>query len=912
MKMRAKKKWVILGAVCSVVLGTVWMALGEGVFAQEATGEVITDTKEPAAKNNSVQDKFGKPRAIETATDASSQPNPPDLGDVSDVLPQGNVGEGVSLNAAEVDIKELIKTISKATGKNFLLDPSIRGKVTIINESKMTFEEAYQAFLSALSVAGYTTVEGPANLIKVIPLKEAIQYPISIYKGSSPITDQYITRVITLNNISALDISNTVKTLVSKDGNLIAYPATNTLILTDTGTNIDRIIKIIRELDQEGPQQVIEMIPIQNATAKDITDKLNQLFDTANAAGKGKTTTATARRRTTTGDKAAGGETQEDVPSISRIIPDDRTNSIIVYGTKRAISDLKEVIVKLDTPLTGVEGTIHVYYLQNAVATELASVLSSLTSGSPAKSKASTKTTTGDKAAGSGDAEGVPSAEFEGGIKITADENTNSLVVISSPKDFETLVSKVIQPLDIPRRQVYLEAIVMELTSGKSSQWGIQAHGGAGVNVNDSTVTAFGSMFGGVLNPLAAGALGGLAGGMVSNTTVNIPVTDTDGTQSNFTIPALGLVINALQNSANANLLSTPSLLTLDNEEASILVGQNVAISTGTTTNETGTNTALSREDVGVELKITPQINESDTVRLKISQSVENILGLDKQNQPTFSKRAVDTVVVAENQQTIVIGGILEDNTTNSVQKIPLFGDIPLLGNLFKSKVKTRDKRNIVIFITPYIIRDRNDFMVILKRKIEERNQYIDYNYGKSDRKIIRENIRRHADHLLEFKEGENTPYRSPYTVNTLPVKTERVKQAELKQAQAEKAAFLNYSTATRGSSGAPVPSIRDREAFYEANLNAKETSSATTQTTSPRPTQSSDAKIEAASTPATKSVQSSPPASPPAEAPPPAAKTVAPTPVKPKPVTQPTVQSSPSPSSVPPPTQDGSIWSTE
>lgn len=731
---------------------------GDSKKTEKAAESPAPDAKlsaEPLSPAAARREKYGTSRGTDDRVFSPLAPG-------QTALPQGDIGEGVYLNATEIDVKELIKQLSKAAGKNFLLDDKIRGKVTIISESKMTMEEAYQAFLSALSVAGYTTVEGPGNLIKVVPRKEAIQYPIRIYKGTSPMTDDFITRVITLSNISALELSNVVKGLISKDGNLLAYPATNTLIITDTGTNIARLMEIVKELDKEGPQQIIQIIPIQYATAKDITDKLNQLF----AQGEDKTSRSTRRRKR---GESAGD--QEDIPAISNIIPDDRTNSIIVFGSKRGIADLLEVIAKLDTPLEGAEGTIHVHYLQHAVASELASVLSSLASGAGANVKKKGKAAATSEGGGTAAGDAIPTAEFEGGLKITADENTNSLVIVASPKDYQTLVDKVIAKLDIPRRQVYLEAIVMELSATKLSNFTPRFLGGKPMDVvgdSKEEIIGFGSLFGGAgaFTDFATtvGSLGGLAGGFISSDSINVPITDSSGASSTVSVPALGLIIHAVQENQTANVLSTPSLLTLDNEEAEIFVGSNVPFQTGNAVNATGTTTTVTREDVGIGLKITPQINESDTIRLQITQEVDNVAAasLADPNGPTTFKRSVNTVVVAENQQTVVIGGLLQDNSSMGISKVPLFGDIPLLGNLFKSRNKRREKSNILVFITPYIIRDRSDFMVILKRKLEERNNFIDHNYGRRQAKGIREDISRHAAHLLTYSEGQLSPYAKP------------------------------------------------------------------------------------------------------------------------------------------------------
>ncbi|MBI2341886.1 MAG: hypothetical protein HYU98_04055, partial [Deltaproteobacteria bacterium] len=360
--------------------------------------------------------------------------------------------ELVYLNVQDADIKDVIKQISKATGRNFIIDDKIKGKITIISERPMTREEAYQTFLSALEVAGYTIVKGPAGVIKIVPLKDATRSPIPTHVDSTPVTDMFITRLIPLQNISAVEMSNAIKPLISAEANLFAYPATNTLIITDSGTNIDRLMKIIKELDQEGPQQVMEIIPVNNASARDVAQMVDQLFEQQKAAGGAKPAVKKA------------GELEE-MAEVSKIIPDERTNSIIVLASRRAIDKVKSIIQKLDRKMEeGQEGKIHVYYLKHAKAKEMAETLSTLTAGAGAAKKD----------AKGGGAAGPVLAEFEGGMKITADEATNSLVITATAKDYQTLIDKVVSKLDIPRSQVYLEAVVMALTVKKNKSYGLR------------------------------------------------------------------------------------------------------------------------------------------------------------------------------------------------------------------------------------------------------------------------------------------------------------------------------------------------------------------------------------------------------------------------------------------------------
>src|SRR3989338_11156497 len=378
--------------------------------------------------------------------------------------------EMVYLNVNDQEIKDVIAQISKATGRNFIIDNKLRGKVTILSEKKMTKEEAYQAFLSALEVAWYTTVVGPAGIIKLVALKDAISYPIPIHVDSTPFTDSYITRLITLQNISALEMSNTIKPLISKFGNMFAYPATNTLIITDSGTNIDRVMKVIKELDQKGPQQIVQIITIKYADAKEIAQTVLQLFS---AQGARSQPAAVARRPATAGQP-------EDVEDVSQIIPDVRTNSLIVVASQRAINKVHEIIAQLDRPLgDGEGGKIHVHYLKYANAEEIAATLSGVTS------KAGAAGATKEK----GKENAI--AELEGGITLASDKTTNALIITASAKDYRILVDELISKLDIPRRQVYLESMIMELSIDKGGNYGVKGFGGGALR----SLLGFGQTF---------------------------------------------------------------------------------------------------------------------------------------------------------------------------------------------------------------------------------------------------------------------------------------------------------------------------------------------------------------------------------------------------------------------------------
>lgn len=717
---------------------------------------------------SSTYERLNVPRAIpvrpRTSTPQATTPSiPGQPGSPSTTVPStapGAMEEGLYLNAIDTDIREIIKQIAKVTGKNFLVDQKIRGKVTIISEKKMTVEEAYQAFLSALEVLGYTVVQSPGNLIKIVDLKGALQEPLPIYREESPYTDAFITRIVQLSNISALEMSNAIKGLVSREGNLFAYPATNTLIITDSGANIDRLMKIVKELDQKGPSEGLEIIPLRYADAKEVAQQITQLYEDSDT---GRTSNV---RRTVRGRLATRSAELSETPTLSAVIPDERTNSIIVKATNRALVKVRELVARLDRKLEeGAEGKIHVHYLKHANAKDLAEVLAALTASSVTAGRQVGAAGRGAQTPGSLGTRGgvaggqqVIAAEFEGGLKVAADESTNALIITASAKDYQTLATEVLDKLDIPRKQVYVEAIIMELNISSSRDVGVSGQGGGSFNIGGNPALGFGSSLGGTSAGLSAAALSGLAAGVVSQTTQTLPITQADGTITNVEIPSFGFVLNALQEDTNVNVLSTPNLLTLDNEEAEIIVGGEVPFPTGSTLT-TGGNTTfnVTRENVGITLKMTPQINEGDTVKIKLRQEITQVIpGASEvvltSLGPSTTKRSVETVVAAKDQQTIVIGGLIDDNVTVTTTKVPFLGDIPILGHLFKRTAKSKQKTNILVFLRPYIIRDTKDFLKILQKKVEERNMFITTNYGKRQQQVIRESIQSHSADLLEFR----------------------------------------------------------------------------------------------------------------------------------------------------------------
>ncbi len=768
----------------------------------------------------------------------------------ADVAATNTSGEElVRLNVQDADIRDIIKQISLATGRNFILDDNVKGKITIISPKPVTKDDAYQTFLSALAVTGFTTVKGPAGVIKIVKLKDSIQYPIPTHIDSTPYTDSFVTRLIQMNNIGVVDMMNAIKALVSKDGNIYAYPSTNTLIITDSGTNIDRLMKIIKELDQEGPQQVLEIIPIHNALARDVSQTLTTLFK------QEKQKTAPVKP----------GELEE-LDEVSNILADERTNSIILLASKRAIEKVKTIIARLDSKVaSGQEGRIHVYYLKYSKAKQLAETLAALTSGSGQKTTA-----------GPGGAGGTPKiAEFEGGIKVGADEPTNSLIVTASAKDFQTLVDRVISKLDVPRRQVYIEAVVMELSLTKSRNIGVSA----GAGLPGKGMVGFGQSFGATTN-FAQALLGApsLLGGLISSRTTNVTYLGSDGTTKTASVPAFTAFLTAVQTYGDANVISTPNILTVENEESVIEVKQDKPIPSATPASATSAvlTQSYTSKEVGLTLKVKPQISSNNSILLNVDEELSNF-GPDVTfpggyNIPTSKKRHIKTATVVGDGQTVVLGGLMEDQIRNTQEKVPILGDIPLLGFFFKKTGKQVDKNNLIIFLTPHVMDDATDFSRILQAKVEQRNKFMEQNYGRKQQQIIRDTIKIHREDLLEFKaaaeELPTSTFPSEYqkssavTPKTPPGSTRAGSEPEIHPAATQK---------TKKSAPVYVPEPQAPPGVITVpSLTPGSSASAYTPTQAPVANKLNRAPAMPSAAPAMKSAPSMPPAANPVQQTPP------------------------------------------
>jgi len=579
--------------------------------------------------------------------------------------------ETVTLNLKDADIGALISTVSEVTDRNFIVDPRVKGKVTVISSRPMDSDEVYQVFLSILKVHGFAAVPS-GEVIKIVPDVNAKQDGIPTASENAPGRgDQMVTRVVQVDNVAAAQLVPILRPLVPQQGHLAAYPTTNVLIISDRASNVERLLTIIRRIDQVSDSE-IEVITLQHASATEVVRVLNSLSRAGPAAAKA----------------PAAGRQQV-------LVADERTNSVLLGGDRSTRLRMRAIISHLDTPLDA-GGNTDVVYLHYAEATALVEVLLGV-----GKIEEQEKTQQG-KAKVTGSS--------RGSFDIQADESTNALV-ITAPPDIMRTLKRVIGQLDIRRAQVLVEAIIAEVGEDTARDLGVQWIFAGDSDNNSGPV--------GVINYSNSGSpIADVANAAISAKTGGTVPTLLDGAlvgfgrfgSNSFNYAA---VLNALASDTNSNILSTPTLVTLDNEEAEIVIGENVPFVTGSFTStgagDSATNPfqTIQREDVGLTLKIKPQINEGDAMRLDIEQEVSSIAdSVAGASDIVTNKRSIKTNVMVDDGQVVVLGGLIEEVINESVQKVPLLGDIPYLGALFRSKTSDVRKTNLMVFIHPVILRD--------------------------------------------------------------------------------------------------------------------------------------------------------------------------------------------------------------
>jgi general secretion pathway protein D len=584
------------------------------------------------------------------------------------------IADEITLNLKDADIRALISTVSKFTGKNFIIDPRVKAKVTVISANTLTSEAVYEVFLSVLQVHGYAAVP-TGSVIKIVPAVNAKQGPLPISdKKDSYVGDELITKIIRLDHVPASQLVPILRPLVPQQGHLAAYNPTNTLIITDHAGNIKRLLKIIRGVDRPDSDE-LEIIPLKHASASELVRILNSL----NTSGSAK-----------------------DASKKIKMAADDRTNSILVTGARASRLKIRATISYLDTPLEDGGGNTHVIYLKYAKAENLAKVLTGL------KDHASKTRSTKGKAAPVKTSGSVISHN----AIIQADEETNALIITADPNTVKNLKA-VVRQLDIRRAQVLIEAIIAEITTNKNKELGV------GLAV-DGTQRDSGALPVGISNFAGVGDL--LVSAIGGATPTSLPPALSIGIGGeNSSGVRYGALLRALQTDTNTNILSTPNIVTLDNEEAELIVGQNLPFVTGsfTTTGDGSSNPfqTIERQDVGLTLKVTPQINEGDTVKLVIEQETSSVIPGTVEQGIATRKRSIKTTVLVDDGGILILGGLIQDEVSDTESKVPLLGDIPLIGFLFRTENTTKTKANLMVFLRPSILRDHRDADFVTNEK---------------------------------------------------------------------------------------------------------------------------------------------------------------------------------------------------
>jgi len=567
----------------------------------------------------------------------------------------------ITLNLKQADIRALISTVSKFTGKNFVIDPRVKAKVTVVSSNTMSETEVYEVFLSVLQVHGYAAVP-VGSVIKIVPEVNAKQGPLPVVRGSNNHGDELITKVITLDHVPAAQLVPILRPLVPQQGHLAAYNPTNTLIVTDHAANIKRLVQIIRHIDRPESDE-LEIIPLKHASASELVRILNSL------------------------QSSSGGSKAASSKKIT-LAADDRTNSILMSGERSSRLKIRATIAHLDTPLENEAGNTHVIYLKYAKAEDIVTILSGVQKNQEKTNKKINKAVTSTK---------------KTDVDIQADEATNSLIITAGP-DVVRRMKSIIRQLDIRRAQVLVESIIAEISNNVGKEFSSQFVIGPPEDSDSSTV------------PIGVGNFGGAGGiiGLFSGDQATVGSSIGDGITFGFGSndgTRFAFLLKALSADAATNILSTPSVVTLDNQEASIVIAQNVPFLTGsfTTAADGASNPfqTVERQDVGITLKVTPQINDGNTIKLEIDQEVSNVSSSAASNGGIITnKRQIATSVLVEDGEILVLGGLIDDQLRDTVSKVPILGDIPLLGWLFRSHSTSKEKQNLMVFMRPSIMRD--------------------------------------------------------------------------------------------------------------------------------------------------------------------------------------------------------------
>ena len=706
----------------------------------------------------------------------------------------------ITMNFQNVDIPVLAKFISEITGRNFIIDESVRGKVSIISPTKVTPEQAYSIFQSALQVKGFTTVQA-GNVIKIVPARN-VRSSAALTESQSPAEskgDEYVTRMVRLKNVDVASLIGVIQPMVSHDGLVAAFPGDNTIIVTDDAYNVQRLLQIIGSLDVRGEQQNVKVMPLKIAFAAELAPEIDQIMG-ARLTGS----TGTQPMPGRPGLVVGGGQQNSSAGTGYKVLPDERTNSLIVLAPPLQMREIEDIVLKLDISPPNAYSRIHVYKLNNADALGMVQVLNNLLNGGSGPTTLSPTTGKGSLGRGSslgnyngssfgsgfggggfggggssfggssfggssfgggggigggggmggfggggggglrsrgsssGNTGGAASAssagksvDFSYPVNVTADPATNRLVVSASPQDWQTL-KQIIDELDVPRVQIFVQAVIVEVSAERQRQMGVNFQ--ASTQISGSTLGVgslnFGQLQQALGNPLG---LSGLGLGLASNSLCTIPAAvaslNPGGTPgaSTISVPCDIALLTALETDTHTNVLSAPTLLTADNEEAMIVVGQNLPF-VGSAAANAGLPgqifNSVDRQNVGITLDIVPQVSEGDYVKLDMYEEVSNVVNGSQNNPlgPTTTIRSASTTVLIQNHRTAVIGGLLASQDQISNQGVPFISNIPVLGNLFSDKNNDKQKDNLLVFLTPHVVRNRTDLRAL---SLDERQKFV-------------------------------------------------------------------------------------------------------------------------------------------------------------------------------------------
>ena len=584
-----------------------------------------------------------------------------------------------SLDMRDTDISEFIASIGKLTGKTIVMDPRVKGKVSISTPKSVTKEELYEIFLVQLGVNGYSVINVGKDILKVIPQQGAKLEGIEVQGGSNSPThtsERIVTRVVQVQNVDVAALVPILRPLVDNQSGIITpYPASNVILITDREANVRRLLEVIERVDKADSDDT-EIIWLQNASAPEVSETLAALIR----------------------EQTKGSEGSRLMPIIKA---DARTNSLLIRADESNREYLRQVIKELDSEVQ-TDNNTRVHYLKYAKAEDLAEVLEKISGTIIEENKDSAE----------------PVATNQDAIHIKAHEATNSIVMSGSPRIIRDL-GQLIEQLDIRRAQVLVEAIIVEMAEDRAKEVGVQwllaDRNGSGRALAGTNFTNLGNGLNNILDATSDGDQS-VAGALRNVGGLTAGVGRFSGSGLNFAV-----LLKALQDDTKSNILSTPSLLTLDNQAASILVGQEIPVSTGSTlSNDNDANNqfrTIERKDVGVKLLITPQINEGGAVQLQIEQEVSSVGEQVGDDGVSFNKRQIKTAVLVDNGATIVLGGLIDDDIREGGSKVPGLGSLPVVGRLFRSDVSRITRRNLMVFIRPTIIRDQEMLSSVSKAK---------------------------------------------------------------------------------------------------------------------------------------------------------------------------------------------------